>query len=293
METKKQRETRNVHVADYKKKVVKDIVKLMKEYPIIGAINMENMPAPQLQIMRAKLRDKVKMVMTKRRFIKIAIDEVGSAKKGIDKLKDSLKGMPALMFTKENPFSLYKTIKQNKSPAPAKEGQTAPRDIVVTAGATPFAPGPIISELGSVGIKAGVEGGKVVIKQDCVVVKEGQKVSDKVASMLLRLGMTPMEIGLDLTAVYEDGVIYDRKVLDIDEDKFKSDMSNAARWAFNLAVESGYCTKETINLLIQKSFREAKAAAVEANILNDSTKDEILAKAERQALSLKSIAKTE
>ncbi|MBI2112759.1 50S ribosomal protein L10, partial [Candidatus Woesearchaeota archaeon] len=35
-------------------------------------------------------------------------------------------------------------LEKNKSNAPAKPGQVAPKDITVKAGATSFAPGPII-----------------------------------------------------------------------------------------------------------------------------------------------------
>lgn len=278
------------HISDDKKEVVEKLSKFMKEYPIIGVVNLEGMPAPQLQKMRSKLRNKVELLMSKSRLMKIAIDQASKDKKGLEKLKDSLKGMPALMFTKENPFSIYKTIKANKSPAPAKAGQTAPKEIVVPAGPTPFAPGPIISELGTVGIVAGVEDGKVAVKKDSVVAKEGDKISGELAGILTRLGIEPMEIGLDITGIYEDGVIYDRKVLDIDEDQFMANLNNAARWGFNLAVELGHFTKETINVLIPKAFRDAKSVGIESNVINDITREEILGKAERQALGLKDSA---
>ena len=41
------------HVADYKKEIVSNIINLINEYPIMGVVNMENLPAPQLQAMRA------------------------------------------------------------------------------------------------------------------------------------------------------------------------------------------------------------------------------------------------
>ncbi|MEE9525647.1 MAG: 50S ribosomal protein L10 [Candidatus Woesearchaeota archaeon] len=281
------------HVSKYKKKVVKEIVKLMKEYPIVGAINMENMPAGSLARMRQQLREQCVIRMAKRRVMKYAFDEIKAEKKGINELVPHLKGMPALLFTKENPFSLFKFIKQKKSSAPAKAGQEAPRDIVVKAGPTPFVPGPVISELSGVGIKTEVKDGKIHIKEDAVVAKEGDVINAALAGLLQRLGIEPMEIGLDLVAVYEDGVIYDKKVLDIDEDKFMEDMQNAARWAFNLAVEVGHYTKETVGVLVPKAFREAKSVALEAGVMNDVTKEEILAKAEAQAQSLKAEAKIE
>src|SRR3989338_1749214 len=168
------------HVAEYKKKIVDDIVRLIKEYPIIGVVNMENLPAPQLQAMRAQLRGKVALTMTKKRLMKIALEQVKNEKKGIEKLKEHLNGMPALIFTKDSPFILSKILQKNKSSAPAKAGQTAPKDIIVNKGSTGFAPGPIIGELGMIGIKAGVEGGKVAIKEDVLVARQGEQIKPKV-----------------------------------------------------------------------------------------------------------------
>ena len=57
------------HVAEYKKEIVNELVNLMTEYPIIGVVNMENLPAPQLQKMRAQLRGNFYITMTKRRLM--------------------------------------------------------------------------------------------------------------------------------------------------------------------------------------------------------------------------------
>lgn len=274
-------------VSEAKKKLVNGFVKLIEEYPVVAAVNLEMMPAPQLQVMRGKLREKIVFIMSKRRLFKIALEKAKDKKKGIEKLEPYLKGMPALIFSKENPFKLNKMLSESKSKAPAKGGQTAPNDIIIPAGPTPFAPGPIISELAGIGIKTGVENGKVAVKANTTVVKQGEVIKQKVAEMLTRLGIEPMEIGLNLTAAYENGVVYTGDVLSIDDKAFMEKLSNAALWAFNLAVEAGYFTKETIELLIPKAFREAKAVALEANIMCNAVAGEILAKAEAQAKSLK------
>jgi len=277
-----------VHVAQYKKDVVKEFAKLIKEYPIVGAVNMEGMPTPQLQNMRATLRDKVVLKMSKRRLMKKAIEAVKEKKTGIEKLEEYMRGMPALLFTKENPFTLFKTLKQNKSKAPAKGGQTAPNDIIVPAGPTSFAPGPVIGELGALGIKASVEGGKIAIKSDTKVCSEGDVISDKLAGMLTRLGIEPMEIGLDLLAVWEDGTIYPKTVLDVDEEKFMGDLMLMASQAHALAMEIGYTTPDTIEPMIQRSYRAAKEIAKESKFLTDETASEMVEQAEREMLALKS-----
>jgi len=71
------------HVAQYKKDIVAKLEKLMLDYPIIGAVNMESLPAPQLQKMREQLRGKVELFMTKRRLMKIAIEKVKDKKTSI------------------------------------------------------------------------------------------------------------------------------------------------------------------------------------------------------------------
>lgn len=273
-----------------KETTVHEFAKLMEEYPIIGVVNMNNLPTKQLQNMRAQLRKTVVIRMTKRRLIKKAIEQAKGKRLGIEKLEAYLEGMPAMIFTKDNPFALQKKLSKNKSSAPAKAGQIAPREIEVKAGGTSFAPGPIIGELGSVGIKAGIEGGKVTIKADSIVARKGDVISDKLAGILLRLGIEPMEIGLDLTAVYENGSIFTKDVLAIDENKYKEDMCQAAQWAINLSVETAYPTKDTTELLLQKAFRDAKGLGISQAIMVKDLVGDILACAQAQMQSVKETA---
>ncbi len=269
-----------------KKAVVKKIVTLGKQYPIIGLLNMENLPAGSLLQMKKQLRGKVELVMTRKTLIQHGLKEL-KLQNG-EQLLGKITGMPALMFTKENPFALYKIIKKSKTPAAAKAGQLSPRDIVLQPGPTPFTPGPVISEFAQLGIKAGVEAGKVAIKQETTVVKEGEPINAKLASMLQRLGIEPMEIGLDLACVYEKGIIYPRSVLDIDEDKFMADLMGAVSGAFNLAIDITFINKDTIETLLGKAHREAKAVGVEGSVMEPELVEEILANAQRQAKAVAS-----
>lgn len=271
--------------AEEKKQAIAHIKKLAQAHPIIGILNMENLPGGNLVRMREKLRADVEMYMTRKTLMHLAIKEL-NLENG-DELINQLKGSPALLFTKENPFKIYKIIKQNKSPAPAKAGQEAPRDITIPKGPTPFGPGPIISEFAMLGVKAGVEEGKVAVKQDTTVVREGEPISPGLASMLQKLGIEPMEVGLDLRCVYESGVIYPKKVLDIDEEQFIQDLAGCAQNALNLAVEAGFPTTESTELMIQNAARNARAIALEANILAQGMQDEIIAKLQRIAATVK------
>ncbi|MBI4980896.1 50S ribosomal protein L10 [Candidatus Woesearchaeota archaeon] len=273
-------------VSDKKIKRVQELTKDIQSYPIIGVVNMENLPGEQLQKMRGILRSRgIKLTMARKNLIMRAIQE--SKRENITHLIEKLKGMPALIFTKDNPFSLYSFIQKNKSEASGKPGQIAPHDIVVKAGPTNFTPGPIISELAAVGIKTKVEAGKLAVISDTRIAKEGDVISQKLSDTLKKLDIKPMEIGMNLVSVWENGLAFDAKQLHIDEAEYTQNFTQAAQWAFNLALECAYPTSETTELLLQKAFTEAKALSIEQNIMADATAGDILAKAERAALELR------
>ena len=163
-------------VSPQKQKKVEELVHKLREYPIIGIVNLENLPAAQLQVMRKSLLENgVVICVARKRLLQRALQE--SKKDHLEQLQEKLDGIPALLFSKGNPFALYSTLQKSKSEAPAKPGQKAPKDIMVKAGPTSFAPGPIISELAAVGIKTKVEQGKLSIITDTMVAKEGDIIS--------------------------------------------------------------------------------------------------------------------
>ncbi|MBI1968564.1 50S ribosomal protein L10 [Candidatus Woesearchaeota archaeon] len=271
--------------SEKKQQLVKELLEQVKEHPVVGLVNLENLPAQQLQRMRQMLmKSGVSIRMARKNLLSLALQQSG--KEHIDQLVGRMSGLPALLFARANPFTLYKTIQKNKSKAPAKPGQKAPRDISVKAGPTNFAPGPIISELAAVGIKTKVENGKLAVIQDTVIVHEGQEISPKVAETLKRLDIQPMEIGLDLVGVWENGVIFGAKQLHIDEKEYVGNFVQAAQWAMNLAMEAAFPAAETIEMLFQKAFRDAKALALEQEIMTDLTAGELIEKGERQAHAL-------
>ncbi|MCF7866865.1 50S ribosomal protein L10 [Candidatus Woesearchaeota archaeon] len=269
------------HASDAKKKTVKEFSNLVKKYKVIAAVDVENLPAKQLNQMRDSLRGKAHLQMTKRRLLSLALKDSG--KENIMDLEKYMTGMPALLFSDENPFTLFKILKKSKSPAPIKGGQIAPNDIIVPAGPTSFAPGPIIGELGQFRIITGVENGKVAVKKEVVVAKEGEEIKPALAALLTRLGIYPMEIGLNLQAAYEEGSILHKKDLDIDEDAFLAQLKGAASDAYALTIGIAYPTKDNITALIAKSAREALALADSQDILTKETVGKVLAKADAQA----------
>ncbi|HLC81645.1 MAG TPA: 50S ribosomal protein L10 [Candidatus Nanoarchaeia archaeon] len=268
--------------SEEKKLFVQELVQSIKAHPLIGIVNLHGLPAQQLQKMRALLlKNNIKLVMARKKLLELAIQ--GSSKENIEQLTEKIMGMPALLFSNSNPFALYKIIQKNKSPASAKVGQAAPRDLIVKAGATNFAPGPIISEFAAVGIKTKVEAGKLSVISDTVIAKEGAIISAKVAETLKRLDIKPMEIGLSLVAVWENGLVFNAQQLHLDEAEYLGLIMSAAQGAINLAVEAAYTSPEIMELLLQKSFREAEALSLELHLIDDSMAEEIIGTVEQPA----------
>ncbi len=267
------------HISEAKRKEVADIKRLVTEYPVMGVVNLETLPALMLQRMKKNLRDTVVFKVTKKRFMKIAFDQL-KEKKNLDQVKEKLNGIPILIFTKQDPFKLYKEIKKSRSAAPAKPGQKAPNDLLMPAGPTPFTPGPMIGELGQLGIKTEVKEGKIHVREEKVLVKEGEIITKKVAELLTKLGIEPMIIGLNVVLTYHDGEILFKDVLDIDEDAYLQQIKEAHATSVALAMYLGIINTDTAKLLVQKAFRESKALAEKANITTSETIGKKLAEAE-------------
>ncbi|MBR7124778.1 MAG: 50S ribosomal protein L10 [Candidatus Methanomethylophilaceae archaeon] len=274
------------HVAAWKKDLVNELVQDMIQAPVVAVVDMAGIPGQQVQSMRAGIRADAKLKMTKNNLMLLAIEEAAKEKPGLEALKDSIHGQCAIVTTEVGPFKLFKKLEATMTPAPAKEGQLAPFDIVVPKGPTPFGPGPIIGELQKIGLPAAIEAGKIVVKKDTTLVKTGEPISGPIAAMLPKLEILPMIVGLDLRVAYEDGVVYSKSVLDIPEDYYSTMFATAAQNALALGVSIAFPTEETIVPLIAKAFRETLGLSIAAAIPTKENIDMLLAKADAQMLSV-------
>jgi large subunit ribosomal protein L10 len=224
--------------------------------------------------------------MSRKTFMSLALNDSG--KENIVALEEYMEGQPAMIFTNMNPFKLYKILESSKTAAPAKAGSIAPEDIVVPKGDTAFKPGPILGELQKIGIPAKIEKGKIVITSDKTIVAAGESIPRDVASILTRLEIFPLEVGIDLRAAYEDQTVYTSDILTIDDEQTVMDIQQAFTRALNLSVNAVIFNKVSVPVLIQKAATLSLNLALNAEILTSKTTDLLLAKAYAQMLSLAS-----
>jgi len=276
------------HLPSWKKDEVEDIKKNAKAYTLVGLVDMYGIPAKQVQQIRRNLRGKAVIKVMRNTLIKHALDDIGGEMKGLTKF---ISGHSAMIFTNDNPFRLYKQLEKTKTKMAAKPGETAPEDIVIEKGPTSFKPGPIVGELQQAGIPAAIEGGKVKIRETKTVVKKGGVISPKLAAVLVKLDIKPMDVGLALQAAFHDGDIYEPSVLAVDETVILGQIELAGRQAFNLSVNAAIPTKDTAEAIMTKAVREARGLAIEAAIYEKDVVDAIIGKAYREGQALKGLVK--
>jgi large subunit ribosomal protein L10 len=278
------------HVASWKKDAVNDLAKQISKCKVIGIIDVHGVPAPAFQTMRTNLRGKAEITMLKNTLLKIALEQAAKDKKGLDKLAKAVDGQCAIVTSDLNPFKLFKQLDATKTKMPARGGEVAPDDIEIKAGETPFKPGPVVGELQKAGLPAAIEQGKVVIKKDKVLVKKGDKIPREVALVLTKLEIYPLTVGLDMHAAFEDGMVYHKDVLAVDDVEILNRVLAAAAGALNLSVFIAFPTKQSIRVMLSKAHMDALNLAVNADIPNKETIKLMLAKANAQMLSLASKA---
>jgi large subunit ribosomal protein L10 len=273
------------HIPQWKRDEIEDIKAKIQQYSVVGLIGIHGMPSKQFQQMRSTLKDSAVIKICKNNLIRRAIDESPDKIKAMEK---HIVEETGLVFSNENSFKLFKLFLSSKTPAPIKAGMEASKDITVEKGPTAFPPGPIVGELQAAGIPAAIEGGKVVIRETKVVAKQGEIVSRKLAGILGRLEIFPVELGLELRATFEDDMVFDASTLVIDEILYSRNFTTAAIQAFNLAINVAYPIKLTIPTLIALAVSESKNLAVNAVIFTPCVMGTLLSRARGQMLALSS-----
>ncbi|PTD94552.1 50S ribosomal protein L10 [archaeon SCG-AAA382B04] len=274
------------NVAQWKKDRVSQIASKINENEVIAIVDIEGIPAKQLQQMRSDLRGNSELLVSRNTLLKISLEQ--SNKEGIDKLEDYVEGQAGLLLTNDNPFRLYNVLEENKTKAPASAGDIAPQDIVIEKGSTSLKPGPVLGDLQKAGIPAAIDGGDVVIQETEVVKEEGEEIDSLLANMLKKLDIKPIEVGLRLKAVLEETTLFEPDDLKIDTEEYVSNIQKAFSDAFSLSVEATYPTKENITTILKNASIDSVSLGEQANVYEPEIVKKLIAMSDKQANSLSS-----
>jgi len=264
---------------------VEEVAQLIKNYKVIGMASLKKVRAAQLQELKKKLTDKVFMRVIQNTLMKRAIG-ICNEKPEMKKLVEYLEGSNIYLFADLNPFKLALLLEKGKVITTAKSGDTAAFDVMVPAGNTAQPPGPIISQLNAVGLPTRIESGSVWITKDTLVAEKGEIISERLASILSKLGIKSVEAGLAMKVAYDENMIITEDQLQIDLDKIRRNIEDAHADAFRFSLSIAYPTMENTEMLVQIAYQEAYILAVNAAISTKETIKDIIRKAHAEMSSI-------
>jgi len=264
---------------------VQEIKTLLQQYKAVGVASLQKVRAAQLQELRKKLEKNAHLRVVKNTIIKRAIAECKD-KPRLENLEEHLAGSNIFLFTNRNPFKLVILLEKNRVKTTARAGDTAAFDVTIPAGTTGLPPGPIISQFTAVGLPTRIEAGSVWVSRDTMVAKKGDVITARLASVLSKLGIKPVEVGLTLKAAYDEGLILTEEQLRLDLGEVRRSIEEAHAYAFNLSLKAAYPLPENIIPLLQIVHREAYRLALNAGIPTRDTIADLLRKAHTEMLSL-------
>jgi len=260
-----------------------------KKYKVLALVRMEKVRASQLLPLRKKLQGEVEIISIKDKIAKIALKKLDIP--GLEKFTESLKGQCLFMFTNMSPFKLNVLLGKNKVMLAARGGDIASMDVVIPPKNTGIAPGPMLTDFKEAGVPTKIDQGTIWIMKETIPVKKGEPIPEKLAGLLGKLDIKPIEAGILLNTALEEGLLYAQDDMIVDLDKFRSDLSQAYQEAISLSIEAAYVTSDNIKQILSKAAQSARSVSTESGFITDDTKEQILQKAHNQAQSVSSKAK--
>jgi len=262
---------------------------LPKKYNVTALVRMEKVRASQLLPLRKKLQGEVEIVSIKDKIAKKAFEKLDVP--GAEKMKEMLTGQCVFMFTNMSPFKLNVLLGKNKVFLAARGGNIASIDVVVPPKNTGIAPGPMLTEFKDNKIPTKIDQGTIWILKETTPVKKGEVISTKLAALLGKLDIKPIEARIVLYSALAESILFSEEELVVDVDAFRDKIAQANQDALALSTEIAYVTEDNIAQILAKASQAGISLSVEAAYVTDENKEQILQKAHSQAKGVASKAK--
>ena len=272
-----------------KAQMYQQLQEIPKKYKVMALVRMEKVRASQILPLRKKLQGEVEFFSIKDKVAKKALEKIDVP--GIKQMIDQLTGQCLFMFTNMSPFKLNVLLAKNKVMMAARGGDIASIDVVVPAKNTGVAPGPMLTDFKEAKIPTKIDQGTIWITKDTTPVKKGEAIPEKLAALLGKLDIKPVEAGISLSAALEEGLQYAKDDLIVDVEKVRDEIAQSFQEALSLSIEAAYVTKENVEQILAKAAQSARSVSVESGFMTDETKEQILQKAHSHAQGLAGKAK--
>jgi len=270
-----------------KQRTVEEIKELFKKYKVVAIFDLERIPTPEYKRIKRKLEEYGFIRVYKNSVFLRAMKELNLS--GVDDLSKYLIGTNAFMFTNMNPFELSLLIDKLTELRYAKPGDVATDDIYIPQGSTGIPPGPMLSVFGKLRVPTQVREGVIWVAKETRVAKAGDKISPELASLLRKLDIKVIEVKLKIKAAWDNGLVIPTEKLKVDVESYRNDIINALMTAKHLAVEAALPIPDVLPEIMGKAVRIAHTIIGESGFITKETVDLVIRSALSKALTLASV----
>ena len=249
--------------ADRKKEYFEHLTELLGTYSKAFIVDVDNVGSKQLQDTRSALRSKAEILMGKNTMMRKCIREYVDNNPGspVEQLIECCRGNVGFVFTNGDLSDIRGNLEGNTRPAPARVGAVAPSDVIVPKGPTGCDPGQT-AFFQTLQIATKISKGQIEMTTDTHLISAGEKVSASQAALLQKLGIEPFTYGMKLKAVYDNGSLFDAKVLDITDEVLAAKFSEALSSLASLSLALGFPTQASVPHNLANAFKAILAVTI-------------------------------
>ena len=240
---------------------IEKLINYLEQYKSIIVVSCDNVGSNHMQKIRQTLRGKAILLMGKKTMVRKVVREHCEKNPALEHLVPHIHGNIGFVFTNEDLTEIRNALISLKVSAPAKAGTVAPNDVIVPAGPTGLEPTQT-SFLQALNISSKINKGQVEILTPVTLVKEGERVGQSEATLLSKLNIKPFNYGLHAVVVYDNGLVYDNKVLDMTEEDVFSRIRRGVQDIAALSLAVSYPTIAAVPHLIVNGFKDLLHFAV-------------------------------
>lgn len=233
----------------------------LAEYKNILIITVDFVGSKQMQNVRSSIRGEGIVLMGKNTVIRKVFRDNLEKYPTLEALLPQIRGNMGFVFTNGDLNSLRKKVTSFKLPAAAKSGVIAPIDVHIPAGPTGLDPGQT-SFFQTLNIATKIVKGSIEITTPMQVCVAGEKVTASAVALLSKLNIRPFEFGIEVPLVYENGSVYDAKVLDLGQEDLIRMFSGASARLAAISFAIGQTNKATVPHSVGNAFNLLLAVAL-------------------------------
>jgi len=229
---------------------------LLSTYSKAFIVEIDNVGSFQLQTTRIALRGKAEVLMGKntmmRKCIREYVDE--NPETPTAQLEELCRGNIGFVFTNGDLAEVREVLESNVRPAPARVGSIAPSSVTIPKGPTGCDPGQT-AFFQTLQIATKITRGQIEMTADTDLITEGEKVTASQAAILAKLDIQPFTYGMKLKSVYDNGSLFDAKVLDITDEVLAAKFGAAVSLLAQMSLALGYPTQASVPHSVANAFK--------------------------------------